>query len=129
MAKRTVAVPSEHPGGLEAPRSGHFGHCDVFTLVELDNSEILNVSTVHNGAHFQGGCHVPVQILHQSGADALIVGGIGMRPLMGFRQAGIEVFYGPQGETVRAAIDQLLQGHLQPIGDHQVCCGGGGGRF
>ena len=124
MGKKTVAVPSMLPGGLEAQRSGHFGHCDVFTLVEVDNGEIINVSTVQNGAHFQGGCHVPVQILQQSGANAIIVGGIGMRPLMGFKQVGIEVFYGPQGETVKSAIDQLVQGLLEPIGDHQVCGGG-----
>jgi len=124
MGKKTVAVPSMLPGGLEAQRSGHFGHCDVFTLVEVDNGEILNVTTVQNGAHFQGGCHVPVQILQQSGANAIIVGGIGMRPLMGFKQVGIEVFYGPQGETVKSAIDQLVQGQLQPIGDNQVCGGG-----
>ncbi len=124
MGKQTVAVPSMLPGGLEAQRSGHFGHCDVFTLVEVDNGEVINVTTVQNGAHFQGGCHVPVQILQQSGADAIIVGGIGMRPLMGFKQVGIEVFYGPQGETVKSAIDQLVQGLLEPIGDNQVCGGG-----
>ena len=126
MSKKTVAVPSMLPGGLEAQRSGHFGHCDVFTLVELDNGQVVNTSTVENAAHFQGGCHVPVQILQQSGAHAIIVGGIGMRPLMGFRQVGIEVFYGPQGETVQSAIDQLVEGQLQPIGDNQVCGGGGG---
>ena len=126
MGKQTVAVPSMAPGGLDALRSGHFGHCDVFTLVEVEDGAILNVSTVQNGEHFQGGCHVPVQILHQSGADALIVGGIGMRPLMGFKQVGIEVFFGPEGETVKSAIDQLVQGRLQPIGDNQVCGGGGG---
>ena len=35
MQTKTVAIPSQHPGGLEALRSGHFGHCDVFTLVKI----------------------------------------------------------------------------------------------
>jgi predicted Fe-Mo cluster-binding NifX family protein len=49
-----------------------------------------------------------------------------MRPLMGFRQAGIEVYYGPYGETVGAVVQDLLQGRLELIQENQVC---GGGRF
>ncbi|MEW6136887.1 MAG: NifB/NifX family molybdenum-iron cluster-binding protein [Thermodesulfobacteriota bacterium] len=126
MANKTVAIPSMHPGGLEAPRSGHFGHCDVFTLVHVEDGEIKDVSLVHNPPHVQGGCQGPVNLLHQSGAHAIIVGGIGMRPLMGFRQAGIDVYYGPYGETVGAVVQDLLQGRLELIQENQVC---GGGRF
>jgi len=123
-----VAIPSMHPGGLESPRSGHFGHCDVFTLVEVENGKILDVSVISNASHSQGGCQVPVNLLHQHGAHALIVGGIGMRPLMGFRQMGIEVYFGPEGDTVGSVLDMLLEGRLQQIGDHEVCGGGGGNQ-
>lgn len=126
MLSKTVAVPSMHPGGLDAARSGHFGHCDVFTLIHVENGEIGDVSVVHNPPHQQGGCQAPVNLLRQSRANALIVGGIGMRPLMGFRQAGIEVYYGPEGETVGVVIDHLLQGKLELIEQNQVC---GGGQF
>jgi predicted Fe-Mo cluster-binding NifX family protein len=126
MSLRTIAVPSMHPGGLDAMRSGHFGHCDVFTLIHLEEGQIRNVSVVHNPPHQQGGCQAPVSLLHQSQAHALIVGGIGMRPLMGFQQVGIDVYYGPEGETVGAVIDHLLQGKLQLIQANQVC---GGGQF
>jgi predicted Fe-Mo cluster-binding NifX family protein len=124
MQKKKVAVPSAYPGGLEALRSGHFGHCEVFTLVQIENGEIQDVAVVHNPPHVQGGCQGPVNVLHSTGADAIIVGGIGMRPLMGFRQVGIDVYYGPEGDTVGTVINQLLQGNLQLIGDHQVCGGG-----
>jgi predicted Fe-Mo cluster-binding NifX family protein len=126
MFDKVIAVPSMHPGGLEAPRSGHFGHCDVFTLVRIENGRIRHISVVHNPPHVQGGCQGPVILLHESGADTIIVGGIGMRPLMGFRQMGIEVFHGPEGDTVGAVLDHMLQGRLQPIADNQVCGGGGG---
>jgi predicted Fe-Mo cluster-binding NifX family protein len=43
---------------------------------------------------------------------------------MGFHQAGIAVYYGPEGETVGAVIAQLLQGRLQLIEENQVCGGG-----
>jgi Mrp family chromosome partitioning ATPase/predicted Fe-Mo cluster-binding NifX family protein len=126
MLSKTVAVPSMHPGGLDAARSGHFGHCDAFTLVNVENGEIRDVSIVHNPPHQQGGCQAPVNLLHQNRADALIVGGIGMRPLMGFRQVGNDVYYGPEGETVGAVIDHLLNGRLQLIQENKVC---GGGQF
>jgi predicted Fe-Mo cluster-binding NifX family protein len=125
MQAKTVAIPSQFPGGLDAMRSGHFGHCDLFTMVKVENGEIKDVSVVQNPPHAQGGCAAPVNLLHQNGADALIVGGIGMRPLMGFRQVGIEVYFGPEGETVGSVVDHLLRGALQQIGDHQVCGGGG----
>ena len=43
MARESVAVPSMNPGGLDAPRSGHFGHCDVFTLVHVEDGAIKEV--------------------------------------------------------------------------------------
>jgi predicted Fe-Mo cluster-binding NifX family protein len=126
MERKTVAIPSMHPGGLEASRSGHFGHCDVFTLVHVEDGEVRDVSVVNNAPHVQGGCEAPVNLLHSSGAHAIIVGGIGMRPLMGFKQMGIDVYFGPYGETVGAVVQDLLAGRLDLIGDDQVC---GGGRF
>jgi ATP-binding protein involved in chromosome partitioning len=126
MLSKTVAVPSMHPGGLDAMRSGHFGHCDVFTLIQVENGEIRDVSVLQNPPHQQGGCQAPVNLLHQNRAEALIVGGIGMRPLMGFHQVGIDVYFGPEGETVGAVIEHLLQGRLELIAENQVC---GGGQF
>jgi predicted Fe-Mo cluster-binding NifX family protein len=125
---KTIAVPSMHPGGLDAQRSGHFGQCDVFTLVALENGKICETSVVQNVPHEQGGCLAPVGLLSRSGANALIVGGIGMRPLMGFRQMGIDVYFGAEGETVADAIGNLLQGKFQLIGDEQVCGGGCAGH-
>lgn len=122
--RKIVAIPSMQPGGLESPRSGHFGHCDVFTLVSVEDGEIRDVSIVQNPSHVQGGCQGPVNLLHGCGANAIIVGGIGFRPLMGFRQVGIEVYYGPEGETVASVVDDLVQGRLQLIAENQVCGGG-----
>lgn len=124
MGRTTVAVPSDNPGGLDAYRAGHFGHCDVFTLVEVDDGKVSSVSTAPNVPHVQGGCMAPVNHLLQLGANALIVGGIGMRPLMGFRQVGIDVYFGPEGATVGSVIDLLLKGRLQVISDEQTCGGG-----
>ena len=90
MKNGRIAVPSNGNGGLDATRSGHFGHCDVFTFIDIENGEIKNVSTIQNQEHVQGGCMVPVNLLASHNVNALVVGGIGMRPLMGFKQAGID---------------------------------------
>ncbi len=55
MLKGRIAVPSEGSGGLDGQRSGHFGHCLAFTLVDVENSAISNVTIVPNQEHSQGG--------------------------------------------------------------------------
>ena len=127
MKDGRIAIPSLEAGGLDGQRSGHFGHCDVFTLVDVKDGEIENVTTISNQAHVQGGCMVPVNLLADNKVNALIVGGIGMRPLMGFRQAGIDVYHDSTRPEIRPVVEDLIEGRLPMIEDNQVC-GGGGGR-
>lgn len=34
--KMRIAIPTNSPGGLDADRSDHFGHCDIFAMVDID---------------------------------------------------------------------------------------------
>jgi predicted Fe-Mo cluster-binding NifX family protein len=120
-----VAVPSTNPGGLESPLGAHFGHCDLYTLVSMENGAVKEVHVIPNVPHSQGGCMAPVQYLAQQGAKALIAGGMGLRPLMGFNQVGIDVFFGGDYTTVGQAVDAFAQGRL-PKFSQQHTCGGGG---
>jgi len=126
MQNGRIAIPSNGNGGLDGTRAGHFGHCDTFTLVDVKDGDIEQVSTIANEAHVQGGCMVPVNLLASNKVNALIVGGIGMRPLMGFRQAGIEVYHDDQRPEIRPVVEDLIAGKLAMIADNQVCGGGGG---
>jgi predicted Fe-Mo cluster-binding NifX family protein len=126
MENGRIAIPSMGPGGLEGQRSGHFGHCDVFTFVDVEAGEIKAVTTLPNQSHVQGGCMVPVNLLAQNNVKALIVGGIGMRPLMGFKQVGIDVYYDASRQEIRPVVEDLIAGNLPAISDDQVCGGGGG---
>lgn len=125
MQDGRIAIPSIGSGGLDGQRAGHFGHCDVFTFVDVEEGEIKSVSTLMNQDHVQGGCMVPVNLLAQNKVSALIVGGIGMRPLMGFRQAGIDVYYDVERPEIRPVVEDLISGKLPVIEDNQVCGGGG----
>jgi len=123
--KLTVAVPSMAPGGLEAGLSGHFGHCDVFTMVSIEQGKIGEVKLLGNIPHEQGGCMAPVNLLAQAGANALIAGGMGMRPLMGFSSVGIRVYHSNGNERVDRAVSDFIEGRLPEFGKDNVCGGGG----
>ena len=127
MKNGRIAVPSNGEGGLEGTRAGHFGHCDVFTFIDVENGEIKEVSTLENGGHVQGGCMVPVNLLASHNVKALIVGGIGMRPLMGFKQVGINVYHDDQRTEIRPVVEDLIAEKLHEIKNDQVCGGSGGG--
>ena len=126
MRNGRIAVPSNGNGGLDATRSGHFGHCDVFTFIDVENGEIKKVSTIQNQEHVQGGCMVPVNLLASHNVNALVVGGIGMRPLMGFKQVGINVYHDSQRPEIKPVVEDLIAGKLPEITNDQVC--GGSGR-
>lgn len=124
MKNGRIAIPSLNNGGLDGQRAGHFGHCDVFTLVDVEEGKIKEVSTIQNHSHVQGGCMVPVNLLSDHNVNALIVGGIGMRPLMGFKQVGIDVYHDAVRPDIRPVVEDLIAGKLPMISDDQVCGGG-----
>lgn len=125
MATVRIAVPSEGTGGLDGMRAGHFGHCDVFTLVDVEDGAIKEVSILANKEHVQGGCMVPVNLLAEAKVQRLIVGGIGMRPLQGFNQVGIDVYYDGERRDIRPVVEDMIAEKLPIIGEDQVCGGGG----
>ena len=124
MENGRIAVPSNEKGGLDGIRAGHFGHCDVFTIIDVKEGKIESISTLQNQEHVQGGCMVPVNLLAQNNVNALIVGGIGMRPLMGFNQVGINVYYEAERQEIKPVVEDLILGKLNIIGNDQVCGGG-----
>jgi predicted Fe-Mo cluster-binding NifX family protein len=123
---RVIAIPSANPGGLDAPLGAHFGHCDLYTLVTAENGEVSDVKVIPNVPHQQGGCMAPVQHLSNNGVTQLIAGGMGLRPLMGFNQMGIQVFFGGGAQTVGEAVQAMLAGKLPEFKQEHTCGGGGG---
>jgi len=81
-----IAVASE--GNLV---SGHFGHCEGFTMYDVDNIEVKNKEFVPNPGHKPG--YLPVFLKEQK-ADIIIAGGMGGTAQDLFRENGIEVVVG-----------------------------------
>ncbi len=121
-----IAVPSDNPGGLEATISEHFGHCDAFTLIDVEEQEVKAVNIMPNTGHVQGGCMAPVMMLKNAEVDTMVAHGMGMRPLAGFQQVGIEVFFSEQAPSVGAVVDMIIKGEARKFGPAQTCGGGGG---
>ena len=126
MNNGRIAIPSVGNGGLEGQRSEHFGHCDAFTLVDVENGEISNVTVVPNREHQEGGCLVPVNTLSALKVNALVVAGIGMRPLTGFTEAGIDVYYDNINPEIKPVVENLIAGKLSVISTNQACNSSGG---
>jgi len=127
MSRVRVAVPSEQPGGWDTAVSAHFGQCAMYTLVDVDGQDIVAVETIANVPHVQGGCLAPVQYLASHGVGILVAGGMGMRPLLGFQQVGIQVFYGAGISRVGDAVRAWTRGELPQFSPHNTCGGRSGG--
>jgi predicted Fe-Mo cluster-binding NifX family protein len=124
--KGLIAIPSSTPGGRQAPLGAHFGHCDLYTLVQVEDNAVKKIEVIPNVPHQQGGCMAPVQYLAEKGVKILIAGGMGLRPLMGFNQVGIDVYHGGEATTVGEAVDAMLAGKLPQFRQEHTCGGGGG---
>jgi predicted Fe-Mo cluster-binding NifX family protein len=118
-----LAVPSNGQGGIEAERSGHFGHCDCFTLIDVVDGEVADVRVLDNPAHGAGGCLTPVGLLASEGVTALLAAGMGARPLAGFADAGIAVYFETETPRVADAVELVLSGRA-PVMDPSRACGG-----
>lgn len=121
-----VAIPSSAPGGLDSAIGTHFGHCELYTLVTLSDGQVDSVDVIPNVPHEQGGCMAPVSHLAQNRVRVLLAGGMGMRPLMGFQQMGIQVFHCGQAQTVGEAVQAFKEGRLTEFSTNHTCGGGGG---
>ena len=67
-----LAVPTMGAADLASERSGHFGHCDCFTIVDIEDGEIKGTSELANPPHEEGGCLRPVGLLADAGVDAIV---------------------------------------------------------
>ena len=124
-----VAIPVTNIQQSCPEVSAHFGHCAGYILVYIHNNEITHTISLPAMPHDHGGCMTPVAILAQKGVTSLLAGGMGMRPLNGFKEAGITVYKINMPTTVDLAIHSFLTNTCLPFSADAVCkgsahCGG-----
>lgn len=116
-----LAVPTMGEASLASERSGHFGHCDCFTIVNIENGEIMGISELANPPHEEGGCLRPVSLLATVGVNAIVTAGMGMRPMMGFNDVGITVYFENQTPNVGEVVKLVAAGSVPVMGAEHAC--------
>ncbi len=92
--------------------SAHFGHCEGFTMYEIENELVKSKGFIANPGHKPG--FLPVFLKDQN-ADVIIAGGMGQAASDLFVENGIEVFVGLEGEADLVA-EQYAKGQLTSTG-------------
>ncbi len=89
----------------------HFGHCEEFALVDVDEA-----TRQHRGtAILAAPPHEPGLLprwLHEQGAEVIIAGGMGQRAQMLFAEKGIRVVYGVASDTPESVVAAFLNGTI-----------------
>ena len=90
----------------------HFGHCEQFALVEVDekDKQITNTMMLQPPAHAPG---VLPAWLHEQGANVIIAGGMGQRAQQLFAQNNIAVVIGASGGSAEELASAYLAGTLE----------------
>ena len=93
-----------------------------FTVVDIVDGVVSEEATmVANPPHEEGGCLRPVGLLADAGCNAIVAAGMGMRPLMGFNQAGITVYYDAEHPIVGDAVRAVAAGEAPIMSADQAC--------
>ena len=113
-----IAIPCAGEASLQARVSSHFGRCDCYAVVTLEDREVKAVEQVSNGAHSD--CASPVRALAEKGVSLMLVEAMGMRPYLAFKELGIEVRCGITG-TVAEAVESYLKGETFAMAQDGLC--------
>jgi predicted Fe-Mo cluster-binding NifX family protein len=106
-----IAVPT-----FDGKLCMHFGHCQHFTLVDVEDAEIKSVEATTPPPHAPG---VLPTWLHEQGATIIIASGMGMRAQNLFTQNDIEVVVGASIMEPEELVKQYISGTLE-AGDN-IC--------
>jgi len=103
-----IAIPTNN-GRL----SMHFGHCEQFALVEVNEAD----KTISNTEYLTPPAHEPGVLprwLHEQGAEVIIAGGMGQRAQGLFSRSGIQVVVGAPDGTPEGIASAFLHQTLSP---------------
>ena len=115
-----IAIPTEN-GKL----CSHFGHCESFTFAEV-NPETKEILNIENKVPEEGISCQSAGWISEQGANIVLAGGMGGRPLAIFNQNGAKVVTGcPEleaEEVVNAYLNSTLTtGENSCGGEHSHC--------
>ena len=99
-----IAIPT-----AEGKLCPHFGHCEKFTIITIDDSRISGSQTLEPPPHEPG---VLPRWLAEQKTNLVIAGGMGHRAQTLFNQQGIDVIVGAPSEEPETLVKAYLDGTL-----------------
>ena len=117
-----IAIPT-----AEGKLCSHFGHCESFTFVDVnpDTKEILNIE---NKIPEEGISCQSASWISEQGANIVLAGGMGARPIAIFNQNGVKVVAGCPELEIKDVVNSFLNstlvtGENSCGGEHSHCHG------
>ena len=103
--EKIFAVPTENK-----KLCAHFGHCESFAIIEVENNIIVNERYLDPPVHQPG---TYPAFLAEKGVSTIISGGMGVMAQNLFKENNIEVFMGIAAEDPAALVKKYLQSELE----------------
>ena len=103
--KIKFAIPT-----LNGQLTAHFGHCEKFAVVEVENNKIINENILTPPVHQPG---VYPKFLADQGVKVIIAGGMGQQAQNLFAQNNIEVKMGVLNGSPKQLVENYLNNNLQ----------------
>jgi len=113
-----IAIPCTGQANLQTEVSPHFGRCDSYAIVTIEDGRVKAIESICNTDHSD--CAGSVRTLFENGVSLMLVRSMGMRPYLAFKQVGIEVRCGTAG-TVADAVESYLNGETSPMTEDDLC--------
>lgn len=107
--KRTIAIPT-----LDGKSCAHFGHCEAFAFVSVEDGVPGEVRFETPPPHTPGS---HPRFLIEKGVDVVIAGGMGGRAQQMLRAGGIEVVVGAPSADPNQLVRHFLAENLELTGN------------
>lgn len=101
---KKIAIPLEN-GVLCA----HFGHCQKFSIVEVENNAVISLHEITPPEHQPG---LYPKWIAQHGVTDVIAGGMGQQAISLFNEQNINVFVGAPVKGAKQLAEDFLSGQL-----------------
>lgn len=101
---KKIAIPLEN--GILC---GHFGHCQMFAIANVENGVITEMKEVEPPEHVPG---LFPKWIAQFGVTDVIAGGMGQQAITLFNQQNINVFVGAPVKSAKELISDFIENKL-----------------
>lgn len=101
---KIIALPMENGRLCE-----HFGHCEYFAIVKVENSKVVDIQELTPPEHVPG---LYPRWVAEFGVTDVIAGGMGQKAIELFNQQKINAFVGAPVKSVSEIVDDFINNRL-----------------